>query len=234
MQAALGLCQLRGARLRSSSAGALLAERYTAALERIPYLEAPYDPPYAHAHMAVLLRAGRPGAPLERTELMRRLLDDGIATRRGVMAIHEEASYAALGGRPRRRPAPHRGGGPRDTDAAAVPGPHRRAAGLRDRATGAHLRKAAGRRDGIPPARASLAPAPSRSSPRKLVEGGASCGRRHALLRYGGKKRQRRAAGSCRCRPPTSAVSARQQGRRVLLPSRRRDGAGACEQRRAS
>jgi dTDP-4-amino-4,6-dideoxygalactose transaminase len=29
-----------------------------------------------------------------RTELMRRLLRAGIATRRGVMAIHEEAAYA--------------------------------------------------------------------------------------------------------------------------------------------
>ena len=31
----------------------------------------------------------------DRTELMRCLLRDGIPTRRGVMAIHEEASYAA-------------------------------------------------------------------------------------------------------------------------------------------
>jgi dTDP-4-amino-4,6-dideoxygalactose transaminase len=30
-----------------------------------------------------------------RNELMRRLLHDGIATRRGVMAIHHEAAYAA-------------------------------------------------------------------------------------------------------------------------------------------
>ena len=32
-------------------------------------------------------------APIGRTELMRRLLHDGIATRRGVMAIHEEPAY---------------------------------------------------------------------------------------------------------------------------------------------
>jgi dTDP-4-amino-4,6-dideoxygalactose transaminase len=38
-----------------------------------------------------------PDAPLERTDLMRNLLQDGIATRRGVMAIHEEASYALQG-----------------------------------------------------------------------------------------------------------------------------------------
>ena len=34
-----------------------------------------------------------PGAPVGRTELMRLLLADGIATRRGVMAIHREAAY---------------------------------------------------------------------------------------------------------------------------------------------
>jgi dTDP-4-amino-4,6-dideoxygalactose transaminase len=35
-----------------------------------------------------------PDSPVERTELMRRLLHDGVPTRRGVMACHEEASYA--------------------------------------------------------------------------------------------------------------------------------------------
>ncbi len=80
--------------MRSSSAGALLAERYTAALERIPHLQAPYDPPYAQRTWQSYCVRVAPGAPLERTELMRRLLQDGIATRRGVMAIHEEASYA--------------------------------------------------------------------------------------------------------------------------------------------
>ena len=37
-----------------------------------------------------------PGAPLERNELMRRLLRDGVPTRRGVMAIHEEPAYAGV------------------------------------------------------------------------------------------------------------------------------------------
>jgi dTDP-4-amino-4,6-dideoxygalactose transaminase len=32
--------------------------------------------------------------PLDRTELMRQLHRDGIATRRGVMAIHHEQAYA--------------------------------------------------------------------------------------------------------------------------------------------
>ncbi len=93
MQAALGLCQLQALdwileRRR------LLAGRYTAALETIPHLQAPYDPPYARrTWQSYCVRIG-PGAPIGRTELMRSLLHDGIATRRGVMASHEEAAYA--------------------------------------------------------------------------------------------------------------------------------------------
>jgi perosamine synthetase len=101
MQAALGLCQLRAldtilARRR------LLAERYTEALERIPHIEAPYDPPYATRTWQSYCVRIAPDAPIGRTELMRGLLRDGIATRRGVMAIHEEAAYSerpALAGR---------------------------------------------------------------------------------------------------------------------------------------
>jgi perosamine synthetase len=37
-----------------------------------------------------------PGAPVDRNELMRRMLRDGVATRRGVMAIHEEGAYAGV------------------------------------------------------------------------------------------------------------------------------------------
>ena len=93
MQAALGLCQLEvldeilGERRR-------LAERYTAALERIPFLQPPYEPEYAERtwqSYAVTLAAD---APIDRTELMRALLLDGVPTRRGVMAIHEEGAYA--------------------------------------------------------------------------------------------------------------------------------------------
>ena len=93
MQAALGLCQLRVLD-EILERRRLLAERYTAALERMPHLEAPYDPPYATRTWQSYCVRVAPGAPLERTELMRSLLHDGIATRRGVMAIHKEASYS--------------------------------------------------------------------------------------------------------------------------------------------
>ena len=94
LQAALGLSQLElldeilADRRR-------LADRYTAAIERIAFVEPPHEPGYAERtwqSYAVTLSAD---APIDRTELMRRLLLDGVPTRRGVMAIHREPAYAA-------------------------------------------------------------------------------------------------------------------------------------------
>ena len=93
MQAALGICQL-GVLDEILERRRLLAERYTVALEQIPHLEAPYDPPYATRTWQSYCVRLAPDSPIGRTELMRSLLHDGIATRRGVMAIHEEAAYA--------------------------------------------------------------------------------------------------------------------------------------------
>jgi perosamine synthetase len=100
MQAALGLCQLRELDWILERRRAL-AERYTDALQAIPFLEPPYDPPYAKRTWQSYCVRLAPDAPITRTELMRRLLEDGIATRRGVMASHEEAAYAGAveGGR---------------------------------------------------------------------------------------------------------------------------------------
>ena len=108
MQAAMGLCQLEALdwileRRR------LLAERYTAALEQIPQLQAPYDPPYAQRTWQSYCVRVAPSAPIGRNELMRQLLTDGIATRRGVMAIHRETAYAP----PRHAGAPTGIGGSR-------------------------------------------------------------------------------------------------------------------------
>lgn len=92
MQAALGLCQLE--RLDwILERRRLLAARYTEALAGIAHIEAPYDPPHAQRTWQSYCVRLSPTAPVGRTELMRRLLADGIATRRGVMAIHEEAAY---------------------------------------------------------------------------------------------------------------------------------------------
>jgi len=93
LQAALGLCQLEvldeilATRRR-------LAERYNEHLAPLPGITPPHDPPYAErTWQSYCVRIDRRAA-VGRTELMRRLLADGIATRRGVMAIHEEGAYA--------------------------------------------------------------------------------------------------------------------------------------------
>jgi perosamine synthetase len=93
MQAALGLCQLEmldeilAERRR-------LAERYTAAFEQLPGLEPPYEPEYSERTWQSYSVTLTDEAPIDRSELMRRLLKDGVPTRRGIMAIHEEPSYA--------------------------------------------------------------------------------------------------------------------------------------------
>jgi dTDP-4-amino-4,6-dideoxygalactose transaminase len=93
MQATLGLCQME---LLDEILvdRARLAARYTEALEQIPFLDPPYEPEYAERTWQSYAVRLTPDAPIGRDELMRSLLQDGIPTRRGVMAIHLEASYA--------------------------------------------------------------------------------------------------------------------------------------------
>jgi perosamine synthetase len=106
MQAAMGLCQLEALDFILAERRRL-AERYTSALAGIPGLEPPYEPAYSvRAWQSYCVRVKGP-ATVGRTVLMRRLLADGIPTRRGVMAIHHEAPYAGCAA-----PLPH-------TDAAA-------------------------------------------------------------------------------------------------------------------
>ena len=93
MQAQLGLCQLEELDWILERRRAL-AERYSAAIELIGSLEAPYEPEYAvRTWQSYCVRVSG-DSPVGRTELMQRLLHDGISTRRGVMTIHEEPAYA--------------------------------------------------------------------------------------------------------------------------------------------
>jgi dTDP-4-amino-4,6-dideoxygalactose transaminase len=93
MQAALGLCQLEVLDHVLDRRRAL-SKRYNAAIARIPALETPFEPDYAIRTWQSYCVRVSPHSPVGRTELMRRLLRDGIPTRRGVMAIHEEPAYA--------------------------------------------------------------------------------------------------------------------------------------------
>lgn len=70
-----------------------LAERYNEELAEIEGLETPYVPPYAkHTYQSYIVRV-RKDCPRSRNEIMREMLKEGIATRRGVMAIHLEPYY---------------------------------------------------------------------------------------------------------------------------------------------
>jgi perosamine synthetase len=80
-----------------------LAERYNELLAPIPGLEPPGEPEYARRTWQSYPVRIEPGASdLSAVELMDALLRDGVATRRGIMAIHLEASYANCAG-----PLPH-------------------------------------------------------------------------------------------------------------------------------
>jgi perosamine synthetase len=98
MQAALGLCQLEvlDEVLRSRRR---LADRYTRSIERLPNLEPPFDPTYATRTWQAYCIRVLPTCPVRVPELRQRLLDDGIATKGGVMAIHLEPAYGRHGAR---------------------------------------------------------------------------------------------------------------------------------------
>lgn len=92
LHAALGVTQLE---LLDDllSARRRIAARYSESLATVDAIEPPYEPAHTvHAWQSYQVTL-RDKAPLERDELIQRLLDDGIATRRGVMAIHLEPPY---------------------------------------------------------------------------------------------------------------------------------------------
>ncbi len=98
IQAAIGLEQLKKfdailARRRE------LAERYNARLAEIPGVTTPYSPDDSpHTYQSYCVRLD-PAITPSREIIMERMLADGVATRRGVMAIHEEPYYVERFGR---------------------------------------------------------------------------------------------------------------------------------------
>jgi dTDP-4-amino-4,6-dideoxygalactose transaminase len=92
LQAAVGLVQLQRldgmlARRRA------LAARYTACLAQFGWLITPHVPAgYLHNFQSYMVRL-TDDAPVTRDALMQALLDRGISTRRGIMAIHREPPY---------------------------------------------------------------------------------------------------------------------------------------------
>jgi dTDP-4-amino-4,6-dideoxygalactose transaminase len=96
LQAAIGISQLQRldkllARRRS------LAARYSTLLSAVPWIETPKVPLHCLPNFQSYMVRLRADAPVTRDVLMQRLLDRGISSRRGVMAIHREAPYRSAG-----------------------------------------------------------------------------------------------------------------------------------------
>lgn len=100
LHAALGIVQLErfpellNQRLK-------LAARYNQAFAGSEALLPPHIPPYAKPTYQSYLVRLRPNAPISRDDLMQKLLERGISTRRGIMASHRERPYAEEYGRAR-------------------------------------------------------------------------------------------------------------------------------------
>jgi dTDP-4-amino-4,6-dideoxygalactose transaminase len=93
MQAAMGLEQMR--KLPEILAKRIaIAKRYDEAFSKIPYLKVPRVPAYAEHNYQSYWIEVRENAPLSRDALMEKLLERGVSTRRGVMAIHKEPCYS--------------------------------------------------------------------------------------------------------------------------------------------
>jgi perosamine synthetase len=95
LQAAVGLVQLSRMDefLRRRR---YLAGRYAEKLKPLPWLVCPIEPEGSrHNFQSYMVRLTE-AAPLARDALMQLLLEKGISTRRGVMAIHRELPYRVL------------------------------------------------------------------------------------------------------------------------------------------
>jgi len=93
MQAALGLVQLQ--RLDEMIARRrYLAGRYSEALSQFDWLVPPVEPSGSRHNFQSYMVRLKDNAPLTRDQLMQEMLDRGISTRRGIMAIHCEMPYS--------------------------------------------------------------------------------------------------------------------------------------------
>jgi perosamine synthetase len=73
-----------------------IAELYNSAFKDIDFLGVPVDTPDTLTNYQSYSLYLKDNCPIERNDLMQRLLDKGIATRRGVMTSHRETAYIAF------------------------------------------------------------------------------------------------------------------------------------------
>jgi dTDP-4-amino-4,6-dideoxygalactose transaminase len=74
-----------------------LAARYAKLLAPLGWLQPPFEPDYATSNFQSYAVRLADDAPISRNELMQHLLDQGVASRRGVMLSHTEPPYAERG-----------------------------------------------------------------------------------------------------------------------------------------
>jgi dTDP-4-amino-4,6-dideoxygalactose transaminase len=92
LQAAIGLVQLQ--RLdKMLCRRRELAQRYSERLSALGWLVPPQEPSHCRHNFQSYMARLTSDAPFTRDQLMQELLDQGVATRRGIMAIHRECSY---------------------------------------------------------------------------------------------------------------------------------------------
>jgi perosamine synthetase len=95
LQAAVGLVQL--GRLDNMVAERrALADSYREALADIPGVYLPADPPYGTTNYQSYVVRFDDDLPVDRDAVMQELLDQGIASRRGIMAAHLEPACRDL------------------------------------------------------------------------------------------------------------------------------------------
>ena len=92
LQAAIGLVQL-GRIEEMIDRRRELALRYSSRLSSLPWLVLPAEPAESRHNFQSYMVRLLSDAPIGRDELMQELLDRGISSRRGIMAIHREAPY---------------------------------------------------------------------------------------------------------------------------------------------
>lgn len=94
VQAAIGIAQIdKLDKLLKKRAD--IAFAYNKAFAEHPYLDIPYVPAgYKHTYQSYLLKVKKE-SPIRREEIMAKLAEAGIATRRGIMAIHLEPAYTS-------------------------------------------------------------------------------------------------------------------------------------------
>jgi dTDP-4-amino-4,6-dideoxygalactose transaminase len=95
LQAAVGLVQL-GKLDAMVAERRSLAERYCDLLGDVPGVFLPADPPYGTTNYQSYIVRLDDDLPVDRDDVMQELLDQGIATRRGIMAAHLEPACRDL------------------------------------------------------------------------------------------------------------------------------------------